>query len=49
MTGRIAALRVEGAEAFAFFHGTGGIDYVIPMKKVDGRWKVGAVAPQEAP
>lgn len=45
----LAALRVNGNQAFAFFHGTGSRDYVIPMEKVAGAWKVAALSPQEAP
>jgi hypothetical protein len=45
----IAALRIKGGEAFAFFHGKGGKDYVIPLEKEDGEWKVNALAPQGAP
>lgn len=49
MTEPIAALRINGGEAFAFFHGTGGKDYVIPMEKENGEWKVSGLAPQGAP
>jgi hypothetical protein len=45
----LAALRVNGSQAFAFYHGAGGKDYVIPMEKEGGEWKVGALSPQEAP
>jgi hypothetical protein len=45
----IAALRVEGTEAFAFFHGAGGQDYVMPMQKEGDEWKVGSLSPQETP
>lgn len=45
----IAALRINGGQAFAFFHGTGGKDYVIPMEKEGAEWKVNALAPQSAP
>jgi hypothetical protein len=49
MSGPVAVLRVKGSEAFAFFHGAGGVDYVIPMEKDHGHWKVGALSPEEAP
>lgn len=49
MTGPLAALRVNGGQAFAFYHGTGGKDYVIPMAEEGGEWKVVVLTPQEAP
>ncbi|MGV1048669.1 MAG: hypothetical protein ACOYD4_09135 [Solirubrobacterales bacterium] len=45
----LAAVRVKGRLAFGFYHGSGGNDYVIPLEKTGGEWKVGALAPQEAP
>jgi hypothetical protein len=47
MTGPIAALRVESGAAFALYHGTKGVDYVIPMIKEGADWKVAAVVTQE--
>lgn len=49
MTGPIDALRVSGTQGFAFWHGTGGKDYVIPLFKEGGEWKVGSLVAQEAP
>jgi hypothetical protein len=45
----LAALRVNGKQAFAFYHGAKGKDYVIPMEKEGGEWKVAALLPEEAP
>lgn len=46
MTGPIDAFRInQGINGFAFYHGTRGQDYVIPLIKQDGEWKV--VVPQE--
>lgn len=46
MTGPIDAFRInQGINGFAFWHGTEGRDFVIPMIKQDGGWKV--VVPQE--
>jgi hypothetical protein len=46
MTGPIDAFRInEGFNGFAFYHGTQGRDYVIPLIKQGGEWKV--VVPQE--
>jgi hypothetical protein len=49
LSGGIASLRVEGDRGFALYHGTGGVDYFVPMAKEDGEWKVGAIAPSEFP
>ena len=49
MTEPLAALRVNGNLAFAFFHGTGGRDFVIPMALEGGEWKLTALVPQETP
>jgi hypothetical protein len=45
----LAALRVNHGQAFAFYHGAGGKDYVIPMAEEGGQWKVVVLTPQEAP
>jgi hypothetical protein len=46
MTGPIDAFRInQGINGFAFWHGTQGRDFVIPLIKQKGEWKV--VAPQE--
>ena len=50
MNGPIAALRLVGSrQAFAFFHGVGGKDYLIPMEEEDGEWVVDSLAPEEIP
>jgi len=49
MTEPVAAMRISKGEAFAFFHGKGGKDYVIPLEKEGSEWKVNALAPQGAP
>jgi hypothetical protein len=43
MNGPIDALRAKGSRAYALYHGVGGIDYAMPMEKVDGEWKVDAI------
>ena len=40
LKGPISALRVEGSRGYALYHGTDGNDYAVPMRKVDGAWKV---------
>jgi hypothetical protein len=49
MTEPVAALRVEGNRAFALYHGTNGVNYVMPMNKDGGEWKVGAIQEQKLP
>ena len=49
MTEPIAALRVEGGEAFALFHGAAGVNYAMPMVQENGEWKVGALQTQRLP
>jgi hypothetical protein len=50
MIGPIAALRVKGGfNGFAFWHGTEGKDYVIPLIKQGGEWKLVSPQEQEAP
>lgn len=39
----------DGSHAFAFYHGTDGEDYAMPMEKVGDSWKVDALVPLEAP
>lgn len=41
----LAALRVEEETAFALFHGPQGTDYVIPMVKDQGEWKIVQLTP----
>jgi hypothetical protein len=48
MTGPIDAFRInQGINGFAFYHGTGGKDYVIPMIKQGGEWKVVTLQEEE--
>jgi len=48
MTGSIDALRInQGINGFAFWHGTRGRDFVIPMIKQRGEWKVVALQEEE--
>ena len=49
LTDGIASLRFEDDRGFALYHGTGGVDYFVPMVKEDGQWKIGAFAPSEFP
>jgi hypothetical protein len=49
LTGPIAALRVEGNNGLAFWHGPGGKDYVIPMGDQGGEWKLLSLQEQPAP
>lgn len=49
MTGPIDAFRVKSNQAFAFYHGTEGKDYVIPMIKEGGEWKLASLKEEEAP
>lgn len=45
LSGPIDSLRVNGNLAYAQYHGRDGIDWVIPMEKEGGRWKVSIAAP----
>ena len=48
MIGPIDALRVkEGFNGFAHYHGTKGKDYIIPMIKQRGKWKLVALTTEE--
>jgi hypothetical protein len=47
MIGPVGSLRIGGGRAFALYHGSGGIDYVMPMVKEGGAWKVASLAPIE--
>lgn len=49
MAGPIGSLRVEGDRAYALYHGRGGVDYAIPMRREGGEWKVDSLAPVELP
>ena len=47
MIGPVGSLRIGEGRAFALYHGRGGIDYVMPMVKESGAWKVASLAPIE--
>lgn len=41
----VGALRIEGDSGFILYHGADGNDFVMPMVRDDGSWKVGSVEP----
>jgi hypothetical protein len=43
LSGEIDALRLQGGEAMAIYHGNDGKDWAMPMKKEGGEWKVGSL------
>ncbi len=45
----IPAMRIKGKKAFAVFHGTDGKNWVIPMEKESGSWRVAALEEEELP
>jgi hypothetical protein len=50
MKSSIGALRLIGdGQAFAFYHGNDGKDYLIPMELEGGSWKVAALTAQPIP
>jgi hypothetical protein len=49
MDGPIDTLRVAGNRGFALYHGKGGKDYAMPMKKEDDKWKVSSLTESELP
>jgi hypothetical protein len=50
MEGSLGALRLVGdGQAFAFFHGTEGKDYLIPMEREGSDWKVAALTAEPIP
>lgn len=49
LVGAVAALRLEGDQAFALFRGPHDVKFFIPLAKEDGEWKVGALAASEFP
>jgi hypothetical protein len=50
MEGAIGALRlIGGGQAFAFYHGVQGKDYLIPMEREGSEWKVGALTAEAIP
>jgi ABC-type phosphate/phosphonate transport system substrate-binding protein len=49
MEGPIDALRVKGNQGFALYHGKGGKDYIVPLTKEGGEWKVASLTTEEIP
>ena len=49
LSGSITALRVKGSNAWAVFEDSQGKEYVMPMKKENGQWQVGALLTTELP
>lgn len=47
MTHGLASFRADGEQGFALYHGAQGVDYFLVMRKEDGVWKAGAIAPSE--
>ncbi len=45
LAGPIDSLRVKGKQGFAQYHGNDGRDWVVPMDKENGKWKVRTAAP----
>ncbi|HYQ79571.1 MAG TPA: hypothetical protein VEP91_10735 [Solirubrobacterales bacterium] len=44
-TGPIDSLRIESGQGYAQYHGNDGRDYIVPMAREDGGWKVSTAAP----
>jgi hypothetical protein len=44
-TGPIDSLRVAQGVGYAQYHGRNGIDWIVPLKRQDGEWKVEVTAP----
>jgi hypothetical protein len=49
LDGEIAALRIQGTQAFALYHGNDGKDWAMPMEEEGGAWKVGGLLGIELP
>jgi hypothetical protein len=45
LSGPIDSLRVEGNSGFAQYHGRDGGDWIVPMDRENGLWKVATAAP----
>jgi hypothetical protein len=45
--GSIDELRVQGAKAWALYHGNDGKNYAIPLQREAGSWKVGSILTTE--
>ena len=44
-TGPIDSLRIKSGQGYAQYHGNDGHDYIVPMAREDGEWKVSTAAP----
>jgi hypothetical protein len=44
-TGPVDSLRVSGDRGYALYHGPGGRDWVVPVEKEHGMWRVAVSAP----
>lgn len=44
-TGPIDSLRISQKTGYAQYHGRKGIDWIVPLEKEDGKWKVAVTAP----
>jgi hypothetical protein len=49
LDGPIPAMRIKGKQAYALFHGTDGKNWVMPMEKEDGEWRVAALQEKALP
>jgi len=49
LEGDVTAMRVKGIRGFAFFHGTDGRDWMMPLEKEGAIWKVAAIQEEEVP
>ena len=45
LTGHLLSLRVHGANAFALFYGPGHRQYIVPMNREGGAWRLTQTAP----
>jgi hypothetical protein len=45
MTGPIDSLRVGEGRGYVQYHGNDGRDWIIPVRKVDGEWKISTLDP----
>ncbi len=47
LSGPITAMRIKGNQGFALYHGNDGKDYVQPLEKEGGSWRVSALLTSE--
>ncbi|MDQ3724336.1 MAG: hypothetical protein M3335_00355 [Actinomycetota bacterium] len=45
MTGPIDSLRIGEGRGYAQYHGNDGRDWIVPVRKVDGEWKISSLDP----